>query len=311
MDLTVSLINHSNPTLLLDCLRSIYANTNGIDFEVWVVDNATDGDGVEKIKAEFPDVKWIVNSERRGFSANHNQVLLKAKSRYVCILNDDTIIHGNCFRETISFMETNCDVGVVGPRILNTDGTLQSSTFNFPSLKIALFDTLHLPNAFIRFKCLGISGAQYENNPVESDWILGACIFVRSVALDRVGLLDEELSPVVYMEDVDWCRRFWNAGWRVIYYPAAIITHIGGQSTKPSVIGSDKMRVLLHQACVRYFRKHLGLIRTSLLKLIYIMNIPWNFVMLLQSFLRKKKKLSECKAELTTRIKIAGVSALS
>ena len=134
LDVVVSVVNHSNPDLLADCLRSLHAATRAVSFEVWVVDNATGGRGVDEMRAEFPQVRWLFNAQRLGFSANHNQVLSQAHGRYYCVLNDDTVIYDRALDELVEYMDAHPRIGVAGPRLLNPDGTIQFSTFRFPGL---------------------------------------------------------------------------------------------------------------------------------------------------------------------------------
>lgn len=118
-DLTISLINHSNPEMLRDCMHSIYATTRDCTLDIWVVDNATNGRLVPEIQAEFPQVNWLFNSERLGFSANHNQVLRQASGRCVCILNDDTIMHEGALDTLVHYIDAHPRVGMAGAKLLN------------------------------------------------------------------------------------------------------------------------------------------------------------------------------------------------
>ena len=106
-DLTISIINHSNPQMLHECLRSLFAATHTASLDVWVVDNATGGAGVPEMQAAFPQVHWLFNEQRLGFSANHNQVLRQATGRYACILNDDIVVHDRAFDALLAYMDEN------------------------------------------------------------------------------------------------------------------------------------------------------------------------------------------------------------
>lgn len=307
-DLSISLINHSNPSMLRDCLRSIYAGTHTIILDVWVVDNATGGAGVAEMQAEFPQVHWIFNAQRQGFSANHNQVLRQAKSRYACILNDDTIIHDGAFDTLIKFMDENPKIGMAGAKLLNADGSLQNCTFRFMTLLSELIGICFLPGPLNSWKTIGIDSAQFHNQVAEVDWVLGACIVVRDRTLGEVGLLDSELSPIANTEEVDWCYRVHKANWKVAYCPSAVITHYGGQSMKPLAIGADRFRVEMYRTRLAFFRKHYGQSQTLLLRLIYLVTLPWNIVMLSQSALRKTITPEHRKVALSTLYGIVSVS---
>ena len=257
-DLTISIINHSNPQMLHECLRSLFAGTHRVRLEVWVVDNATGGAGVAEMRAAFPQMRWLFNPERRGFSANHNQVLRQATGRYACILNDDTVVHDGAFDRLVAYMDENPQVGMAGARLLNADGAPQNCTFRFLTLWSELTGICLLPGPLNRLKTVGLDPAQAQDRPAMVDWVLGACLVVRDAALRQVGLLDSELSPIANTEEVDWCYRARRAGWQVAFCPAAVLTHFGGQSQKPAQAGPDRMRVEMHRTRIAFFRKHHG-----------------------------------------------------
>ena len=310
-DLTISIINHSNPHLLQGCLRSLYAATHRVTLDVWVVDNATNRELVPELQAEFPLVRWLFNTERLGFSANHNQVLRQNTSRCACILNDDTVIHDGTFDTLVAYIDAHPKVGMAGARLLNADGTLQNCTFRFMSLWSELVGICLLPGPLNVLKTVGIDPAQTKDQPASVDWVLGACIVVRDTALRQIGLLDNTLSPIANTEEVDWCYRARQAGWEVAYCPDAVITHLGGQSMKLAAPGLDKFRVEMYRTRLAFFSKHHGLLQTSLLRGIYLFTLPWNAFMLGQSALRKTEPASQCRSAFATLCGIAAVSLRS
>ena len=191
--------------MLHECLRSIVSSTHHVAIDIWIIDNATDGGGVAEMRTEFPQVQWIFNERRRGFSANHNQVLRIAEGRYACILNDDVLVHDGAFDKLVGFLDENPRVGMVGPKLLNQDGTIQESTFEHATATSELLDVCLLPRRFVGLKRRYIETAQYGNRPSTVDFVLGACIVIRDVAFREIGLLDEQLAPVGDSEDWDWC----------------------------------------------------------------------------------------------------------
>ena len=286
-DLTISIINHSNPQMLHECLRSLFAATHTVSLDVWVVDNATGGAGVPEMQAAFPQVRWLFNEQRLGFSANHNQVLRQATGRYACILNDDMVVHDGAFDTLVAYMDQNPKVGMAGARLLNGDGTQQNCTFRFMTLWSELVGICFLPGPLNALKTVGLDPAQAGDVPALVDWVLGACVVVRAEVLRQVGLLDDVLSPVANTEEVDWCFRARRAGWQVAYCPAAVLTHFGGQSQKPAATGPDKMRVEMYRTRIAFFRKHYGPLPALLLRVIYLVTLPWNVAMLSQSAWRR------------------------
>ncbi|RYZ40940.1 MAG: glycosyltransferase family 2 protein [Myxococcaceae bacterium] len=308
-DLAISIVNHSNPHLLHDCLRSLYANTHDITFDVWVVDNATDGRGVEAMRRDFPQVKWLFNTERKGFSANHNQVLRQAEARHICIFNDDTLVHDGAFDTLVRFLDENPRVGMVGARLLNADGTLQNCVFRPMTLSGALFDLLFLPRPLHFLKERNIDPVMYGHDMARVNWVLGACIVVREECLRDVGLLDEVLSPLGNTEDTDWCVRAWKAGWEVAFCPEAVITHLTSRSFRPSATGHDKVRVELWRTRLAYFRKHHGRLHEALLRLILVGTLPYNSLVLTQTLLRGRMAPEEYRRQLSTFARIGEMGA--
>jgi len=307
-DLTISVVNHSNPNLLKECLRSIYRSTHKITLDIWVIDNATDGTGVTDMQQEFPAVKWLFNTQRLGFSANHNQVLSQAKTPYVCILNDDTVIHDGAFDTLVHYMKENPGVGMVGARLLNSDGSQQNCTFHFMTLWTELFGICVLPGFLDGLKKLGLDRSQTLDRPASVDWILGACIVTRDETIQQVGLLDSSLSPIANTEEVDWCYRTHKAGWEVTYCPQAVITHLGGRSQQSDRPGMDSMRVEMYRTRIAFFRKHYGFLSAFLLRWIYLSTLPWNALMLTQSAVRKTTPRLQCQNAFATLCGIARVS---
>lgn len=118
-----------------------------------------------EIQAEFPDVKWLMNTRRLGFSANHNQVLSIATGRHVCILNDDTIVHDRAMQWLIEYLDQNSKVGMTGPRLLNRDGSIQSSTFHAKTLLKEVYCIAQLPGPLNHLKVIGVDKAQFGETP--------------------------------------------------------------------------------------------------------------------------------------------------
>ncbi|MEM6334673.1 MAG: glycosyltransferase family 2 protein [Planctomycetota bacterium] len=267
-DLAISIINHSHPELLGDCLRSIQQSTREISHRVWVVDNATDGRMVDELRREFPEARWLFNEERRGFSYNHNRVLAAADARHYCVLNDDTVLHDGCLDRLVGFLDARPAVGMVGPRTLNADGTIQDSVFRDKTVGSEWASRARpwgwqrneeAANAGLRRVKPGVDAAQYVGEPASVDWLLGACLVIRGEALRAVGPLDDELSPIATAEDTDWCMRVRAAEggrWGVWFVPQAEMTHLGGQSLKE---GGSLWSLRENRRCTAaLFAKHYG-----------------------------------------------------
>jgi GT2 family glycosyltransferase len=235
----IVIVNFNSTDYLLKCLQSIYVDLEGFTATVWVEDNGS-ADGIHRITDQFPSVIITRNERNLGFGAVVNQSLKKGVSPYVVLLNPDSWILKGFFREVISFMEQNSQIAITGPRILDEDGSLQGSARAFPTPLTALFGRSSLltrifPNNPITRANL-LTNCSDGIHPMEVDWVSGACMVIRRKAIDAVGCFDERFF--MYWEDADWCKRMWNGGWKVVYYPVAGIVHHVGVSSSQLVLKS-------------------------------------------------------------------------
>lgn len=252
--LTVIIVNWNTREMLRVCLSSVFNNLLGLSTEVIVVDNASEDHSVAMIRSDFPSVKLIANSKNLGFAAANNQAMQIAKGTYVLLLNSDTIVHGNVLRASYDYMETHHNVAVLGCRVLNTDGSLQYTCSQYPSLVNKILQTTALEK--LRWpRILDKYRMTYWKRDTERDVdvISGCYMFVRSRAIDAVGLFDEDFF--FFGEEVDWCRRFSEKGFALRFAPIGVITHHGGGSAKRL---NDRRDVLLGESHVRLQRKYGG-----------------------------------------------------
>ncbi|GIV86250.1 MAG: glycosyl transferase [Chloroflexus sp.] len=242
---SIIIVNWNTRQLLLDCLAALPAATAGIETEVWVVDNGSRDGSVAAVAATFPDVFIIANPDNRGFASANNQAIRASSGRYVFLLNSDTIAQPASITRLVHFLDTHPEVGVVGPQLLNADGSLQPSWAMFPNL------ITELTGKKIRWRR---RYATNDGSPAyETDWLDGAAMLVRREVVKQVGLLDE--SYFMYTEEVDWCYRIKRAGWRICYLPTSSIIHFGGQSSKQA---ATRMKAELYFSKLRFFAKHYG-----------------------------------------------------
>lgn len=245
MDLSIVIVNWNTRDMLRDCLASVEAGLGDLRAEVWVVDNGSTDGSVQMMMAEFPNLRLIANPDNRGFAAANNQALARAVGRHVLLLNTDTLVHGSVLPDAVRWLDDQPGVAVLGPRILNRDGSVQGSATAFPSLYRLARQTLGLhkreaPNA-------GQTGQH------RAEVISGCAMFVRRAAMAQVGLLDE--SFFFYGEETDWCRRFDRAGWGVVFVPLGDITHFGGGSVRRL---NHRRDLMLTEGTVRLHAKHFG-----------------------------------------------------
>jgi GT2 family glycosyltransferase len=220
---------------------------------VIVIDNASTDGSAEVVKKDFSQVSLIENSENRGFAAANNQGIAIAKGRYVLLLNPDTIILDNAIEKTLSFADTHPESAVVGCRALNPDRTLQPTCFMFPSILNMLLSSTYLYKLFPKSRFFGRERMTWwnRNDIREVDVVTGCFMFVRRKAIEQIGLLDERFF--IYGEETDWCCRFKQAGWKVMFTPCANIIHLGGQSTQKK---ATAMVVQLRKSILQYMKKH-------------------------------------------------------
>ncbi|MCH2095439.1 MAG: glycosyltransferase family 2 protein [Rhodobacteraceae bacterium] len=251
MDLSIVIVNWNTQDLLRDCLQTVEAGLGGLRAEVLVVDNASDDGSVEMVQHHFPKVRLIENKENVGFAGGNNIALAEAIGRHVLLLNTDTLVHGSVLPEAVAWLDDNPQVGVLGPRVLNTDGSIQPSCSAFPSLTNLLLQTLGLTRVakLDRFRMTGWDHASERRVEV----ISGAAMFVRTAAMRDVGMLDEAFF--FYGEETDWCCRFAKAGWEIAFAPIRDITHFGSGSV---VALNHRRDVMLTEATIRLHRKHGG-----------------------------------------------------
>lgn len=258
INVSVVIVNCNTRELLRDCLKSIYQQFTEIDIEVVVVDNASNDNSQDMVKREFPPVILIENKQNLGFAKANNIGIQQSSGRYIALINSDIVVLDDCLKQLIHFMDTNPIIGMAGPRILNPDKTLQPSCRKFPSLWNNLSQAVGLSRLFPRSSFFGDWSMKYwAHDSLRSVDALSGCFWmVRRKSLDEVGLLDERFF--MYGEDLDWCRRFHDAGWDVCFYPDAQAIHYGGASSANAPI---KFYLEMQKADLQYWRKHHGRFR--------------------------------------------------
>ncbi len=274
-DLSIVIVNWNVRDLLRKCLHSILANLQPCSLEIIVVDNASGDDSVEMIRAEFPGVHLVVNDENRGFPAANNQGIVIAQGRYVFLLNPDTEIMGDALATMLAFADERPDVGVIGPQLLNPDGSVQSSRRRLPTLASAFFESTWLQPYAPRRLLERYHVLDRPDDAIQDvDWVDGAALMARREAIEQIGLMDEGFF--MYSEELDWCRRFGEAGWRIIYLPTARILHYRGKSSEQVVAAGH---VYFQSSKVRYFRKYHGRFVAETLRLFLLLNYVWQLML--------------------------------
>jgi GT2 family glycosyltransferase len=284
VDVSVVIVNWNTKELLQDCLSSVYEHAGDIDYEIIVIDNASTDGSAEMVKNDFQQVILIENSENRGFAAANNQGMAIAKGRYVLLLNSDTVVLDNAIAKTVSFADENPQAAVTGCRVLNPDRTLQRTCFMFPSVLNMLLSSTYLYKLFPKNRFFGREQMTWwDRNDVRLvDVVTGCFMLVRREAIEQVGVMDEQFF--MYCEETDWCYRFRDKGWKVMFAPAGQIIHFGGQSTAQKPVA---MIVQLRLSILKFMKKHYSrpayLIARFLVALFFAVRLP---VWLARAFIR-------------------------
>ena len=250
-DLSICIVNTNNRDLLRDCLKSVYENTKEASFEVILVENASADGSLEMVEAEFPQVLLIVNRKRLGFSENNNLAMKQAAGRYFLLLNEDTCVRPGALDILVRFMDAHPEAGAVGGTLYNPDGTVQYTGKMRPTMMAAIFISLGLQRLFPdnRYTREYFHHKDSYGEAEEVDHINGACLLARRETVEEVGYLDERFFMAA--QDVDWCLRMKDAGWKIYYVPKAEIVHYRGKSTK-----GYRMVWIYHKSLFIFYNKH-------------------------------------------------------
>ena len=253
--LSVVIVNWNAGRALDDCLASLFASKPVGALEVLLVDNASTDGSQARAARDYPGIKILQNAENRGFAPGANQGLEWAVGELMLLLNPDAMLQPSTISLLVDFMNEHPEAAVVGPRLLNPDGTVQGSARRDPSPWTGLFGrdaplTRLFPNNPVSRRELP-NLCHVGDAPLEVDWISGACLLVRRAAYEQVGGLDERFF--LFWEDADWCRRFRRAGWKVYYLPTAVGTHRVGVSRAQRPMRSA---IDFHRSAYRFYRKH-------------------------------------------------------
>lgn len=252
-DCSIIIVNYNTVNLTANCLQSVYDNLPAAyTFEVIVVDNASADNSVEILKKQFPQCKFIVNSQNLGFAKANNIAIKQSLGSYVLLLNSDTIVLPDALGISLAYAQAHPKAGIVGCKLFYQDMTFQRSAAMLPSIKNMFFD-------FIFNKSYGhYSLAQFDKSgPVGC--VIGAFMLVSKTTIDKIGLLNE--TYFMNSEDIDWCFKTWQHGLEVHYCAEARIIHLAGQSSAPA---KKKIQWELHKNRIKYFYLNHGMVQAIL-----------------------------------------------
>lgn len=256
-DLGICIVTRSSKEVILDCLASLYKQTQGLDLDVVVVDNASQDGTVDAIRLNYPDVRLILNDENLGYSKAVNQGWRTLDAKYYVLLNPDATLLDRALPRLVQFMEENLQAGICVPKVMNSDGSLQLQCRRGearPGEVFAYF--LGLANRFpndTRFTGYLLNHIDNEKvNEVKA--VSGSCMMIRREVVEQIGYLDE--LYFAYQEDTDYCFTARMAGWKVFYVPLAQVIHLGGRggSNVSPYFGIYQW----HRSYYLYYRKNLA-----------------------------------------------------
>ncbi|MEM8861306.1 MAG: glycosyltransferase family 2 protein [Chloroflexota bacterium] len=271
--LSIVIVSWNTKKLLADCLDSLIPLAKNLEKEnlqlqTIVVDNDSSDGTVDMVKSEYPWVELLDEKRNLGFPGGNNLGFERCKGEYLLMLNPDTIVHDNAIESLISYLETRPNVGAVGARLLNADGSLQESCYPRPTLGREFWRLFHMDKLMAH----GIYDMEdwSLSEPREVDVLMGACILSRTSIIQSLGGMDEEFF--MYSEEVDLCYRMQRGDWEIHWFPESLVTHYGGQSTS---LVKTEMFLRLYESKLLYFNKNHGLKAAQLYKVIlFLSSLP-------------------------------------
>ncbi len=252
-DLSVLICSWNTKDDLRACLASLDSVRGEGNFEVVVIENnSADGSG-DMVLREFPIVRLLQQYKNLGFTGGNNLGIAERRGRHALLLNSDTIVHPGAIKALLAAEKEHPEIGILGPKLLNPDGSLQFSCRRFPNPVAALFRNTPLGRLFPknRFTRDYLMTDWDHSVPREVDWVSGAALLIREEALEKVGGLDPDFF--MFCEDIDLCWRAKDAGFPTWYFPSAVISHKIGSSTSKA---PNRMIFRFHRSMLLFYRKH-------------------------------------------------------
>lgn len=292
-DLSIIIVSWNVADLLIKCIESILASGveltgSHVTVEIIVVDSASSDNTVAMVQTRYPQVKLLAQDENVGFTRGNNIGQQSANGRYLLLLNPDTEVIGGALQAMVAYLDTHGDVGIVGPYTLSSDGSYQSTRRRFPTLATAFFESTwfqpYAPKSLMdRFYVNDVAA----DATLEVDWVQGSALMARRELWAQIGGLDE--GYVMFSEELDWCKRAKDVGWRVVYLGSAKILHHGGKSTEQ--VTANK-HIYFQESKLRYFSKYHGALTAQVLRAFLLATYGW------QLLLESAKSLLNHKTEL-------------
>lgn len=260
MDLTIIIVNYRTFNLTKDAILSILGKDNNFDYEIVVVDNNSCDGSVDSLNDQFHNeissglIKVIENDSNCGFACANNIAIRKSKADFILLLNSDTVVLDDCLNKSLNYIKSHLDIGALGCKVVLENGQLDPACKRgFPDIKSSFYRLTGLSKLFPKSPRFSRYNMSYldEDEINEVDSLVGAFMLVRMSSIKEVGLLDETFF--MYGEDIDWCYRIKEAGWKIIYYPKASIIHFKGSSNHKK---KNKLIYEFYRAMKIFYDKH-------------------------------------------------------
>ena len=252
-DLSIIIVNWNTGDLLLECIQSIKETIKNYEYEVFVVDNASSDSSLENAEHKHSDLIILKNQKNLGFAKGNNLALSRCQGRFILLLNPDTILIDDAVDRMCEYLDAHPSTVVIGPRLLNDDGSHQPSTAcSYPTLSIIINEASGLIKLFPKFSSTrGLYIRSRENKSIEVDWVSGACLMTRAEIIQKVGMLNEGFH--LYYEDQEWCYRIKKSGYKIIFFPQAKVLHYGNQSIRRLTLDDFKKNQINHRQYLQNF----------------------------------------------------------
>lgn len=255
IDLSIVIVNWNTREILRNCLASVRRDAVRIGCETIIVDNHSSDGSADMVASEFPEMTLIRNEDNKGFASANNQGIVISRGRYILLLNPDTIVRKDALARSVSFADRHPRAAIVGCRTYGHTGCMQYNCYQFPNLLNLALSLSHLQIRFFYHPFWGRArlGWWDYNTPREVEAVAGCFMLARREAVQEVGPMSEEYF--MYSEDTEWCWRFHQAGWKVMYTPDAEILHYGQLSS--SQVATD-MRLMERRSLLMFLEKKSG-----------------------------------------------------
>ncbi|PIS05512.1 MAG: hypothetical protein COT81_00665 [Candidatus Buchananbacteria bacterium CG10_big_fil_rev_8_21_14_0_10_42_9] len=260
MDVSIVILNYKTAKLVAQCIKGIRSISPQVSYEIIVVDNNS-GERDLAILRQIKDINLIINQSNDGFAKGNNKGLRQARGKYVLVMNPDIVLLEGAVDKLAQYLNQHSNVGIVGPKLLNPDRTLQYSSYRFPHPMTWVYRRTVLGRAsFGKKELRRFTMMDWDhNNTKDVDWLLAACIMIRVEVLQKLNYFDERFF--MYLEDTDLSRRCWEIGYKVVYFPEAEVVHyyqrLSAKNLGLKSLFDKPTRIHIYSA-IKYFMKYKG-----------------------------------------------------